>query len=237
MKSTLKTILIGLAVVLPLAASAVAATGWMATRPVGAVRVAGEFTQVSRDGLKSAVNAALTGGFFRVDVDEVRTAAMTLPWVREATVRRVWPDSIHIAIVERNAVARWNDRALLESDGSVFTPDDASADAAGGLPALRGPHGEQARVLAAYQQLAEAIGPFQDGVARVHLLPRGEWRVQLTSGVTLIPGAPLDVDEVGRMTRILPGLLGERLTAVSVIDLRYPNGFAVRWRKGEGPTQ
>ena len=79
MKSTLKRLLLSLAVVLPLAASAVAATGWMATRPVGAVRIAGGFTKVSRDALKSAVDPSLSGGFFRVQVNEVRSAAMALP--------------------------------------------------------------------------------------------------------------------------------------------------------------
>ena len=227
MTTTLKKVLLTLAIALPIAASAVAATGWMATRPVGAVRVAGAFSEVSPQTLRNVVSAALEGGFFRVDVEAVRKAALSLPWIREATVRRVWPDSIHIAVVEREAMARWNDVGLLESDGSLFSPTRAREEQ---LPQLIGPPGEHVKVLTTYKRLIETLGEFGGGLKRVSLLARGEWELQFAHGLRLIPGVPLDVTMVERMVGMLPGLLGEQLSQVSVIDLRYPNGFAVRWR-------
>ncbi|HEX9583211.1 MAG TPA: FtsQ-type POTRA domain-containing protein, partial [Gammaproteobacteria bacterium] len=71
------------------------------SRPIASVRIAGEFVNVSRDSLEQVVNGFLPSGFLRLDVEAVRRAAAGLPWVRRVSVRRVWPGSLHIAVVER----------------------------------------------------------------------------------------------------------------------------------------
>ncbi len=203
-------------------------------RPVLSVRVAGEFERVSRSTLEDAVRGELdrAGGFFAVDVDRVRRAALALPWVREVTVRRIWPDSIHIAVVERIAVARWNDAALIEDDATVFTPSEG-ADGYD-LARLEGPPGSHARVLDQFKRLATGLGTLAGGVQRVSLSARGQWELEFGNGLTLVPRAPLDVDVVKRFAHALPGVLGERFEEAARIDMRYANGFAVRWRTEGG---
>ncbi|HEY5700826.1 MAG TPA: FtsQ-type POTRA domain-containing protein, partial [Gammaproteobacteria bacterium] len=87
------------------------------SRPISSVRIAGEFVNVSRESLQRVVNQFLPSGILRLNVEAVRRAAAEMPWVRRVSVRRIWPDSLHVAVVERVAVARWNDDAYLEADG------------------------------------------------------------------------------------------------------------------------
>ena len=115
---------------------------------VNSVRVAGEFKHVSRHALEQVVADQITKGFFEVDVEAVRSASRALPWVREASVRRVWPDSLHVAIVEREPVARWNDEALMEADGSLFQPHGQAVEL--NFPKLYGPAQSERAVLAAF---------------------------------------------------------------------------------------
>jgi len=222
-----------LAAVSLLAAVAVVAVplaGDLREQAVGAVRVSGEFQHLSREALEAAVRAELAaGGFFAVDVERVRGAATSLPWVREATVRRVWPDSIHIAVQERVAVARWNARWLMEDDASLFRPVEGVDGHA--LVRLAGPEGRHREVLQQFKRIATTFGTLAGGVTGLTLSERGEWRLVFANGLTLVPRAPLDVAALARFAAALPRILGERLGEAERIDLRYANGFAVRWRE------
>lgn len=209
-------------------AAALPLAGDVFARQVLSVRVAGEFQHVSRETLEASVRRKLdAGGFFAVDVDALRRATLVHPWVREATVRRVWPDSIHIAVLERVAVARWNDDALIESDASLFRP--AQGVAGRTLAQLEGPPDSHPRVLEIYKRLATQLGTLAGGVQRVSLSARGQWEVAFANGLILVPRMPLDVAALAQFARTLPRILGERFPYADRIDLRYANGFAVRW--------
>jgi cell division protein FtsQ len=197
-------------------------------RPISSVRIAGEFVNVSRQALQRVVNEFLPSGFFELDVEAVRQAASEIPWIRRISVRRVWPDSMHVAVVERIAVARWNKTSLLEADGARFVPDETSLKEA--YVDLYGPPGTEQQVLAQYARLAPAISALNASVERLSLDKRGTWQVGLDNGLELQLGYEDDLESTGAYIALLPQILGERYVAAERIDLRYSNGFAVRWR-------
>lgn len=205
------------------------------SRPISSVRIAGEFVNVSRDSLEKVVNGFLPSGFLRVDVEAIRRAAARLPWVRRVSVRRIWPDSLHIAVVERVAVAYWNDDAYLEADGSRFVPDKRSPD--DGFARLTGPEGAEKKVLEKYEQLARVLGPLKTPVRKLSLDRRGAWQVELGSGLVLELGRAENLDAMAPYIASLPKILGERYGDADQIDLRYRNGFAVRWRTPANPEE
>ena len=229
MSGGVRRTLVAAGLITGLAAASWPVAGDLMNRPVLSVRIAGEFQHVAREALEQAVLTELGGSrFFQVDVEAVRRAAQALPWVREVAVRRVWPDSLHIAVVERVAVARWNAAALLEDDASVFTP--ARPVKRDDLVRLEGPQGSQAEVLGAYMRLAPGLANLAGGITRLSLSSRGQWELEFGSGLSLVPAAPLDAPEVVRFANSLPAVLGGDLERAARIDLRYANGFAVRWR-------
>jgi len=203
---------------------------------VNSVRVAGEFKHVSRQALEQVVADQITKGFFEVDVEAVRSASRALPWVREASVRRVWPDSLHVAIVEREPVARWNDEALIEADGSLFQPHGEAAELQ--LPKLYGPAESEREVLAAHSRFRAVLGPLGGGIDSLRLVERGGWRVALANGTTLVLAEGQDAATLKRFARAAAREIAEHLDQIEQVDLRYAGGFAVRLKqvpeKGSG---
>jgi len=196
---------------------------------VNSVRVAGEFRYVSRDVLEQVVADQITKGFFEVDVEAVRSASRALPWVREASVRRVWPDSLHVAIVEREPVARWNDAYLLEADGTLFEPHGKASKLT--LPQLFGPRQSEREVLAAFNRFRTVLGPLGGGIESLRLHERGGWHLVLANGTALVLAEGQDAATLRRFARAAAREIAEHLDRIEQVDLRYAGGFAVRLRQ------
>ncbi|MCR9135591.1 MAG: cell division protein FtsQ/DivIB [Alphaproteobacteria bacterium] len=60
-----------------------------------------------------------------MDVDSARDAILSLPWVADAKVRKVYPDVVDVKLSERRAFAIWQhgrELSLIEQNGSVIAP-------------------------------------------------------------------------------------------------------------------
>ncbi|MEO6697745.1 MAG: cell division protein FtsQ/DivIB, partial [Gammaproteobacteria bacterium] len=214
-----------------------------ATLPIRAVKVEGHFTHVTTQALQQAVADAATGGFFSVDVDAIRHAALSLPWVHSVGVRRVWPDTLRLTVTEQIAVAYWGEVApgvlppatlsrpwlaqgLINSGGEVFTPDPASFPP--GLPELRGPAGTEAAVLTQYRAMNPSLTPLGLHIKRLELDERRAWRLFLDSGMELVLGREQAAARLQRFINIYPALRAVEPPGIARVDMRYSNGFALQ---------
>ena len=188
-------------------------------------------TQVSRAQIEHAARTALTGNFFTVDLQAVRDAFERMPWVRRADVRRRWPDTIELNVEEHRVAARWTpldgEPRLVNSRGEVF-----SAAYGEFLPSFAGPEGSSERVLERYADFKEGLQPLGRHPVAVTLSPREAWQLKLDDGVILElgrdqPKHPLS-ERIDRFVSTYNTARGRFHTALGVIDMRYPNGFALR---------
>ena len=79
--------------------------------------------QVDSEVVKMHIGPSLQGDLFDLDVEEAREAIARNSWIESATVRKVFPDTLVVDIVERKPVALWksNDRIFLVSrDGIII---------------------------------------------------------------------------------------------------------------------
>lgn len=198
------------------------------TLPIQRVQVQGEFRYLDREELNAAIGGFASGGFFNVDVRAVKEAAETLAWVDHASVRRVWPDTLQVQIQEQVPLARWGEDALLNTRGELFAPKQRPEN----LPRLAGPEGSAPAVASRFQWLSELLAPLHLQVADLRQNGRRAWEVRLDNGLHLLLGRAPDEGQMKRFVSAYPRLLEERAASVAVLDLRYTNGFAVRWREG-----
>ena len=89
----------------------------------------------------------------------MRAAFEAVPWVRRATVRRIWPNRLVVGIEEHRAIALWGDGRLVNTFGELFTANLAEAEEDGPLPELAGPPASEQVVLARYRELERWLAP------------------------------------------------------------------------------
>ena len=157
-----------------------------------------------------------------VPLSEVRAALRSIAWVREATVRWQFPADLEIAIEEHEPLARWDDERLVSVRGEVFT-----AVAPEGLPRFAGPEGSAMTVAQAWPRLSAAAAPLGSPVTELRLNPRGAWQIRLASGLSIDLGRAEMEARLTRFALAWPRVADAAAKATHV-DLRYPNGFALR---------
>jgi cell division protein FtsQ len=195
--------------------------------PLRSVQIEGEFRKLNAEQLQVAVADKARGGFFSVNVDAVRRAVEALPWVASATVRRVWPDRLQVHVVEQRAAARWGDTGVLNMSGHLFTPEAATIPPR--LPRLAGPDELRRRVMESYIEMTAALVPIGLRVAELRVDNRRAWLLRLDDGVELHLGRDDALARLERFVRVYPTVFAAHAAALETVDLRYSNGFAVRW--------
>lgn len=198
-------------------------------RPITSVRVDGAFKRISPVQIEAAIADHLHGGFMSVRVEQLRAGLETHPWIDIARVRRVWPDSLHLVIVEQVPAARWGGNGLLNMRGELFVRNVRHMPPE--LPALSGPAGSEIEVARRYLAVRGQLLDAGLGLKALQLDPRGSWELELGNGIAVRLGRR-DVDRrLARLIDVVTIVVSNRINDVDYIDLRYSNGFAVGWKR------
>jgi cell division protein FtsQ len=211
--------------------------------PLQEVLVRGELKNANREEIANALDG-IGGNFFAADLAAVRGRLEQVAWVRRVEARRVWPDRIEVRLEEHVAFARWGDSGLVNTFGEPFAAA-LDAKAAAGLPLFAGPAGTEGELARRYRGFVELLSPLQAVPERVVLTPRHAWQLRIAGGTASAAAVGLDLelgrdgaegveqrlarfvaaypDSIGRLPRGAAGAEPRRH-----VDLRYPNGFALR---------
>lgn len=222
------------------AALALAAVSWWALRhpalSIGRIVVEGELLHNTAVTLRANVAPSLTGNFFTINLGEARKAFEQVPWVREAKVRREYPNSLRVELHEHVPEAFWGadtGAEMVNSFGEVFEANIGELDR-DGIPRLQGPAGSSEQVLQAFRMLAPAFEPLGLEIDELVLNERGSWKALLANGAQVeLGGGKVEqvVQRVQRFVRTLPQVTAQyqrRADALVSVDLRYEDGYALR---------
>ena len=217
------------------AALLVSAVVWIARLPlfpIHEVQVTNVLQEVRRTDLEEALAGRLRGNFFSVNLEGIRQAVEQLPWVRTAEARRQWPSRIEISIEEHQPVAYWGDSTgqLVNSHGEVFTAAMTVPPPAP-IPMLFGPNELTLDMLGYYQRAADLIKPLGRVPLALTISPRLAVQMKLDDGMVVElgreqPKAPVR-ERLMRFVEFYPNVLTAARQRPTVVDMRYPNGFAL----------
>ena len=210
--------------------------------PIRAIALEGDLARNSVPTIRANAAPRLAGNFFSADLQQGRRAFESVPWVRRAVVRRVWPDHLAVRLEEHRAAALWEGQRsesdgpgadrLVNSFGEVFQANVGDVEDEN-LPTLAGPDGSAAQMLALYLRLQPLFARLDMAIERLELSSRGSWRVELDSGATVELGRGSDAEVLARTERFLRTLTqatSRWRAPLLYADLRHADGYAVRLR-------
>ncbi|KGJ95282.1 cell division protein FtsQ/DivIB [Colwellia psychrerythraea] len=213
--------------------------------PVTSIDVSGEMPYSKRSDIINAIDQVDMGNFFQVDVNEVQSYVLNLPWVYSVAVRKQWPNRLKIYVVDQNPVALWNGGFLINQTGQVFQADINRINHY--LPSFFGPEGSELLALENYRDLNALLDFKALKIDELVLSERFSWQLTLDDGVTLNLGREERVERIQRFMDVYPIIKAQLKTkkitekeqnqAVDYIDLRYDTGLAVGWKTVDNISQ
>ncbi|PYE33280.1 cell division protein FtsQ [Idiomarina fontislapidosi] len=204
--------------------------------PLARFSVQGELVQTDVVAIRNAILAEPLGSFFTADVDRIRTRIEALPWVKQASLRKVWPDRLSVYVTEQNPLAHWNGDRLLNADGEVFSAELDETKLSKALPHLFGPEREVEQTLTAYRDLQGLLTLNGLSISALRLTDRFSVSLVLKSGIELKLGREATAERVKRFIDLLPKIKSHpnnEKQRIEVVDLRYDTGVAVSWQPKE----
>jgi cell division protein FtsQ len=223
------------------------------------IEVRGQFNHVNGAEVKKIVEGALEGNYFSMSLKKLEWKITQLPWIYSAALRRKWPATLVVDVVEVQPVAIWGQRQWLNFTGDLVGRQDVldekyHVDQYKKLPLLFGPDHERHAVWKAFQDWSGRFASNGLVLDELGLDKRGLWHMKISlsalvrnSEETIQPTNTVPVSLVvdrenadARIWRFIDALnhaLISRFLEIKSIDLRYPNGFAVQWYELETVAQ
>ncbi len=198
------------------------------TLPISKIRVQGVLVHLDENMLRQAVAEKADEGFFGVDIDAVKQRVEQLPWVAQASVRRIWPDTLGIEVVEQKALARWAGGGLVNEAGRIFRPVVSSYPSQ--LPLFSGAEDMLETMKKQYRQDSALLASIGLGIRELQINSRRTLTLHLNDSTELVLGRKQTQLRLQRFIAVYKKLLGVHKAEIARVDLRYSNGLSVQWK-------
>lgn len=217
---------------------------WLSQRPVFALKqiqiepVAGQtLKHINRPIVKQQVLETVQGNFFSVRLEDVKRGFESMPWVRHANVRRVWPNGLVVSIEEQKPFGTWggtDSHTLMNVQGELFAGRTSEIVDDVHLIDFYGPPDASQEVMRLYEKASTWFKPWGVEVKSLALTERYAWHVKLSNGMKVEFGRDeensdknLTEERVARLFKYWPQVQEKWPNRIDAVDLRYANGFAV----------
>ena len=199
--------------------------GQYINRPISKVKMDKQWQQVTEQEIAQMITGYMGAGFFNFDVIGVKETLEKHAWIREASIQRIWPDSLLLRITEQVAIALWDEDKLLNQYGEIIQP--ANARELNGLPILSGPIDSQIEVMEQFQLMSQLL--FSSGLrlSGLTLSRRGSWYLTLNDSMQVAVGREQVIERLQRFIEFYEAQPAAQTAEFSSVDLRYNNGIAV----------
>ena len=193
------------------------------------VIINGEFNYLSERDVIDLIDENVQTGFLTLDLPELNRKIVEQDWIRSSSIRRSWPATLIVNIEEEIPVARWGEQKLLNNLGDYI--DVINKDSVRHLPVIFSQVGDTKEIIKVYQLISELLGPIGLRIDEVESDNAGSWTLTVLSDIEIILGRDQLVEKLQRLQSVWMAELSSQEKNINAIDLRYPNGLAVKWKQ------
>ncbi|MDA7746810.1 cell division protein FtsQ/DivIB [Psychromonas sp.] len=169
--------------------------------------------------------------FFTLEIIEIQKQLEKMPWVYSASIRKHWPDTLKIHIVEQTIVATWNNTSLLNRFGEIIEVVATDQD---NYVSLTGENEQSEEILNTYTQLKQLLEPSHYRIAALNSDKRNSTDLILENGIRLRLGKEQKLERIQLFLKAFPRIANKyEINTIEYVDLRYDTGLAIGWKQTE----
>ncbi len=197
---------------------------------IKSVEVSGDLKVLDKEQLQPLIESYAKTNLYLLDAEGLEKKIENNPWVHSASLTHVWPNKLLVKIYEQNPVAFWGDKSMLAENGTIIKAvDEKQRDI---LPLLYSPEDKGRNMATGFLKIRKMMKGFPVKLVEFKEDARGSWQIKLENGMVLKIGREQQEKRLKRFMIAYKQSLNSVVNKISLVDLRYTNGFAVKWKKG-----
>ena len=166
--------------------------------------------------------------FFNINLDYLKNSIEKVAWVKNAYIRRSYPNEVIIFIEEYTPVAVWNNDSYISENGYIFSANKIEKK----LPKISSYSNRNIIIFEYFSLILDGIrkNKLND---KVLLIKENEIRsltVLLESNIAIKFGSKNIKERIGIFFKAYKTLNTSDLKKIRYIDMRYSNGFSIGWK-------
>ena len=194
------------------------------------VEVVGKLKVLDKKQLQPVIEPFTKTNLYLLDSEGLEAALENIPWVHSASMTKIWPNKLVVKIFEQHPVAFWGEKEMLAENGEIIKASLAKEK--GRLPLLYSPNDKGRNMAANFLKIKKWMEGFPLRMVEFKEDSRGSWQIKLQNGMTVKIGREYQEKRLRRFMVGYDHSLKNVFNDIKVVDLRYTNGFAVKWKKG-----
>ena len=183
--------------------------------------------------IKHLIKESVEGGFFSLNIQQIKNTLLNNAWIKSVSIRRVWPNSLDVTITEQQPYARWGAAGVVSRDGNVFYPNAKTIPA--NLPVINAPMSVKDNAMSSFADFNHLLQPLGLQIMKLIVTQRLAWTVQLNNGIQVNLCRNNTENRFNNFVKLYPQLIGNKAQDIVSVSLCYPNGLAVKWKGGKAP--
>jgi cell division protein FtsQ len=189
------------------------------------VRITGQ-SETNEVSVLAALDIGTYPSLLTLDIEAARERIEQLPWVKRASLKKLFPDTLEISVVERQPYALWQHGgtiSLVDNAGKVIT--DSFSDRYASLPRVIGAGAD--KKVAEYTAMLDRFPTIARRTRGGILFSEDRWTLVLDNGIELMLPAD-DPDKALATVAALDANDSLLSREIAAIDLRQPGPMVVR---------
>ena len=194
---------------------------------IKSVEVQGDLKHLDKSTLQPIIEPFVKTNLYLLDKKTLEEEIEFNSWVFSASLTSMWPNKLVVKIHEQNPIAFWGNEGMVNEFGEVIDVDLPLQK--NKLPTLYSPFDKGREMVESYLKIREWMKDFPVDIVEFKEDTRGSWVLKLANGMKVKVGRQ---EHERRLRRFIVGysnqLVGQ-VEKIDTVDLRYTNGFAVKW--------
>tara|TARA_Y100000590_G_scaffold470751_1_gene669342 strand:- start:965 stop:1612 length:648 start_codon:yes stop_codon:yes gene_type:complete len=195
------------------------------------VKVDGNLTYINKDNLNKVISENIKEkGFFDLDAIALKEEIEETEWVRITNIKKIFPNKLHINIIEHVPVAIWNDSKLINNNGEVFIAKINDTK----MTKLYANKDSRSKDLHRYLEIFRneiKVRKIDFLVKQIKENPERSVIVEISTNKKIFLGNKDIIEKINRFFKAYSLINRNDIINIKYFDMRYSNGFSVGWNK------